>query len=77
MIELFLKGGPIMWPLLILSIVALTVVLERLDWPKRFPMITLPAGMRTAIVIAAVLMPIAGLSMLGISILDRTFGEAK
>ena len=30
MIPLFLKGGPIMWPLLITSIIALTVVLERL-----------------------------------------------
>jgi len=30
MIELFLKGGPIMWPLLLTSIVALTVVIERL-----------------------------------------------
>jgi biopolymer transport protein ExbB len=29
MLELFHKGGPIMWPLLVLSIVALTVVLER------------------------------------------------
>ncbi len=30
MLELFHKGGPIMWPLLILSVVALTVVLERI-----------------------------------------------
>lgn len=29
LIELFLKGGPIMWPLLIVSIVALATVLER------------------------------------------------
>jgi biopolymer transport protein ExbB len=29
-IQLFLKGGPIMWPLLIVSMVTLTVVLERL-----------------------------------------------
>jgi biopolymer transport protein ExbB len=29
MIPIFLKGGPIMWPLLATSIVALTVVLER------------------------------------------------
>lgn len=29
MIELFIKGGPIMWPLLITSIVALTTALER------------------------------------------------
>ena len=27
--ELFIKGGPIMWPILICSIVALTVVVER------------------------------------------------
>jgi biopolymer transport protein ExbB len=30
MTQIFLKGGPIMWPLLILSIVSLTVVLERI-----------------------------------------------
>ena len=30
MLELFRKGGPIMWPLLVLSIIALTVLLERL-----------------------------------------------
>jgi len=29
MIRLFLKGGPIMWPLLITSIVALATVIER------------------------------------------------
>ena len=29
MLELFYKGGPIMWPLLICSLVTLTVVLER------------------------------------------------
>ena len=28
--DLFIKGGPIMWPLLILSVVALTVALERI-----------------------------------------------
>jgi biopolymer transport protein ExbB len=30
MIEIFLKGGPIMWPLLLTSIIALSVVIERL-----------------------------------------------
>jgi biopolymer transport protein ExbB len=30
MIDMFLRGGPIMWPLLIASIIALTVVFERL-----------------------------------------------
>ena len=30
MIRLFLKGGPIMWPLLITSIVAMATVIERL-----------------------------------------------
>jgi biopolymer transport protein ExbB len=30
MIQLFIKGGPIMWPILVASIVALTVVIERL-----------------------------------------------
>ena len=35
MLEFFHKGGPIMWPLLLLSIVALTVVLERLIFIAR------------------------------------------
>ena len=35
MIQIFFKGGPIMWPLLVLSIVALTVVLERLVFIAR------------------------------------------
>jgi biopolymer transport protein ExbB len=30
MIELFLKGGPIMWPILVASVVALSVALERM-----------------------------------------------
>jgi biopolymer transport protein ExbB len=30
MIQLFIKGGPIMWPILVASLVALTVVVERL-----------------------------------------------
>jgi biopolymer transport protein ExbB len=30
MIEIFLKGGPVMWPLLAVSLVAVTVVFERL-----------------------------------------------
>ncbi|MDC7227929.1 MAG: MotA/TolQ/ExbB proton channel family protein [Spirochaetales bacterium] len=29
MIELFLKGGPLMWPLLVISIVSLAVIIER------------------------------------------------
>ena len=42
MIQIFLKGGPVMWPLLIVSIVALTVVLERIffttrEWLRRQP----------------------------------------
>lgn len=32
LIDNFRKGGPIMWPILIVSIVALTVVIERLFW---------------------------------------------
>jgi biopolymer transport protein ExbB len=35
MIEIFRKGGPVMWPLLAASIVALTVVLERLFFTLR------------------------------------------
>lgn len=35
MIPIFLKGGPVMWPLLAVSLVALTVVLERLWFTLR------------------------------------------
>ena len=35
MISLFLKGGPVMWPLLVASFVALTVVFERLFFTLR------------------------------------------
>jgi biopolymer transport protein ExbB len=35
MISLFLKGGPVMWPLLVASLVALTVVFERLFFTFR------------------------------------------
>ncbi|NUN92810.1 MAG: MotA/TolQ/ExbB proton channel family protein [Verrucomicrobiae bacterium] len=37
MISIFLKGGPIMWPLLVTSLVALTVVVERFlfIWSER------------------------------------------
>jgi biopolymer transport protein ExbB len=42
MIELFLKGGPVMWPLLATSLVTLSVVIERLlfvarEWRRREP----------------------------------------
>src|SRR2546427_621919 len=30
MIEIFIKGGPIMWPLLLTSIISISVVIERL-----------------------------------------------
>jgi len=35
MLQLFIKGGPIMWPLLFTSLVALTVVIERLIFITR------------------------------------------
>jgi biopolymer transport protein ExbB len=35
-VDTFLAGGPIMWPLLVVSIVAVTVVLERVVWWIRY-----------------------------------------
>jgi biopolymer transport protein ExbB len=35
MIQIFLKGGPVMWPLLITSVIAITVVMERLFFTVR------------------------------------------
>src|SRR5262245_21947764 len=35
MIEIFLKGGPVMWPLLAVSLAAVTVVFERLMFTIR------------------------------------------
>jgi biopolymer transport protein ExbB len=32
LVDKFIKGGPIMWPILIVSIIALTVVIERIFW---------------------------------------------
>src|ERR1043166_8889204 len=32
LIDKFHKGGPVMWPILIVSIIALTVVIERIFW---------------------------------------------
>jgi biopolymer transport protein ExbB len=32
LVDNFIKGGPIMWPILIVSIIALTVVIERIFW---------------------------------------------
>src|SRR4028119_2505162 len=31
-IDTFLAGGPIMWPILLVSLIAVTVVLERIVW---------------------------------------------
>jgi len=37
MLELFIKGGPIMWPLLILSIITVAVAIERFFFAIRTP----------------------------------------
>jgi uncharacterized iron-regulated membrane protein len=43
----------------------------RLDWPRRIERVALPLPLRFAIVVAAVLMPLAGLSMLALGIVGR------
>jgi len=43
MIQIFLKGGPMMWPLLLTSMVALTVVFERLIFTIRERLARRPA----------------------------------
>src|SRR5262245_15608058 len=47
MLELFLKGGPVMWPLLATSLVTLSVVIERLLFVTRLGG-AVAAGLRSA-----------------------------
>ncbi len=35
LVDLFIKGGPVMWPILAVSIVAFTVIAERIIWWSR------------------------------------------
>ena len=51
MLEIFHKGGPIMWPLLLVSIVALTVVLERLLFITRERVRRKPAAVEEILVL--------------------------
>lgn len=53
MLELFVKGGPVMWPLLLCSVVALAVVIERVWFLHR-------ARMNTAEFLARVNAALAG-----------------
>ena len=47
MIQIFLNGGPVMWPLLILSIVALATVIERIVFLAREAMLRDPKAVAT------------------------------
>lgn len=47
MIQLFSKGGPVMWPLLLVSVITLTVVLERLWFIWREAQLRNPGDVET------------------------------
>ena len=47
--ELFVKGGPLMWPLLACSLLAITVVLERLAFGLRRSFATKPSDAQNII----------------------------
>ena len=64
MLNIFMKGGPVMYPLLACSIIVLTVIIERIifwigmdmlrdkslvDWTERSPPLRLRAGAHAAI----------------------------
>jgi biopolymer transport protein ExbB len=52
MIDMFLRGGPVMWPLLIASLVALTVVFERLVFVIQERLRRDPAALETLLRLA-------------------------
>lgn len=70
-VDFFIKGGPIMWPILATSIVAVTVLLERIVWWTR------QSNMRESSKVEKVFTAIESGDVKGASAIARTSQDAR